>query len=49
MSGLWGRWELKHGTWDAFIRQMVEEYKKQEEMEEEMERAEEKRMKMMEG
>lgn len=36
-------------TWDAFIRQMVEEYKKQEEMEEEMERAEEKRMKMMEG
>ena len=36
-------------TGDAFIRQMVEEYKKQEEMEEEMERAEEKRMKMMEG
>lgn len=36
-------------TWDAFIRQMVEEYKKQEEMEEEMERDEQKRMKMMDG
>ena len=36
-------------TGDAFIRQMVEEYKKQEEMEEEMERAEEKRMKMTDG
>jgi hypothetical protein len=28
---------------------MVEEYRKQEEMEEEMERAEQKRMKMMDG
>ena len=47
----WSMRKVRQGawTWDAFIRQIVEDYRKQEEMEEEMERVEEKRMKMMEG
>ena len=36
MSGLLGKVGTEAWTWDAFIRQMVEEYRKQEEMEEEM-------------